>query len=115
MATRQKRKSKAPPRRAKRSLLASRPAVPWVAMEPHQVDIAGLALIKGAGAQVRAKRGMLDHDHDVRAVLPELRRQRRNSWRAREQRVHLAAAARIRERACRAHRLERNAPQRAGA
>jgi DNA segregation ATPase FtsK/SpoIIIE, S-DNA-T family len=45
MATRQKRKSKAPPRRAKRSLLASRPAVPWVAMEPHQVDIAGLALI----------------------------------------------------------------------
>jgi DNA segregation ATPase FtsK/SpoIIIE, S-DNA-T family len=45
MATRQKRKSKAPPRRAKRSLLASRPTVPWVAMEPHQVDIAGLALI----------------------------------------------------------------------
>jgi S-DNA-T family DNA segregation ATPase FtsK/SpoIIIE len=45
MATRQKRKSKPPPRRAKRSLLASRPAVPWVAMEPHQVDIAGLALI----------------------------------------------------------------------
>jgi S-DNA-T family DNA segregation ATPase FtsK/SpoIIIE len=45
MATRQKRKPKPPPRRAKRSLLASRPSAPWVAMEPHQVDIAGLALI----------------------------------------------------------------------
>ena len=45
MATRQKRKSKAPARRAKRSLLASRPAAPWIAMEPHQVDIVGLALI----------------------------------------------------------------------
>jgi S-DNA-T family DNA segregation ATPase FtsK/SpoIIIE len=45
MATRHKRKSKAPARRAKRSLLASRSAAPWVAMEPHQVDIAGLALI----------------------------------------------------------------------
>jgi S-DNA-T family DNA segregation ATPase FtsK/SpoIIIE len=45
MATRQKRKTKAPPRRAKRSLLASRSPVPWVAMEPHHVDIAGLALI----------------------------------------------------------------------
>jgi S-DNA-T family DNA segregation ATPase FtsK/SpoIIIE len=41
------RRKKAPPSRAKRSLLASRPAlaVPHVELEPHQVDILGLALV----------------------------------------------------------------------
>ena len=41
-------KRKQPPaRRAKRSLLASRPALPALrlALEPHQVDIVGLALV----------------------------------------------------------------------
>ncbi|MDQ6834644.1 MAG: DNA translocase FtsK, partial [Actinomycetota bacterium] len=60
MATQQKRKpaqrkpapkrrstprSKAPPRRAQRSLLASRPALPRPVLEAHHVDIAALALI----------------------------------------------------------------------
>jgi DNA segregation ATPase FtsK/SpoIIIE, S-DNA-T family len=44
---RKKAKRKAPPRRATRSLLASRPAValPHLQLEPHHVDIIGLALI----------------------------------------------------------------------
>ena len=58
---------------------------------------------------------MLDDDHHVGAILSELRRQCRHARRASEQRVHLAAAARIRERARRAHRLERNPPQRTAA
>ncbi len=50
MATqRQRAKKRAPPKRAKRSLLASRPLVPLrrprLELEPHHVDIAGLALI----------------------------------------------------------------------
>ena len=48
MATAQRRKPatrKTHPKRAKRSLLASRPALPRVAFEPHHVDILGLALI----------------------------------------------------------------------
>ena len=48
MATSRKRKPtkrKAPPRRAKRSLLASRPTMPSLALEPHHIDILGLALI----------------------------------------------------------------------
>jgi S-DNA-T family DNA segregation ATPase FtsK/SpoIIIE len=45
MATRQKRKQKPPPRRAKRSLLASRPSLPRIDPEPHHVDIIALALI----------------------------------------------------------------------
>jgi DNA segregation ATPase FtsK/SpoIIIE, S-DNA-T family len=43
MAARKRRKP--PPKRAKRSLLASRPALPRLTLEPHHVDIAGLALI----------------------------------------------------------------------
>ncbi len=45
MATSQKRKQKPPPRRAKRSLLASRPSLPRLELEPHHVDILALALI----------------------------------------------------------------------
>jgi S-DNA-T family DNA segregation ATPase FtsK/SpoIIIE len=47
-ATRSKKtaKRKPPPKRAQRSLLASRPlALPHVDLEPHHVDIAGLALV----------------------------------------------------------------------
>ncbi|MGI9185493.1 MAG: DNA translocase FtsK [Solirubrobacteraceae bacterium] len=52
-ATRQKRKPtkrkpnthKAPPRRAQRSLLATRPGLPTFAPEAHHIDILGLALI----------------------------------------------------------------------
>jgi S-DNA-T family DNA segregation ATPase FtsK/SpoIIIE len=41
-----KRRRKPPPRRAKRSLLAAHPIrLPHVELEPHHVDIAGLALI----------------------------------------------------------------------
>ncbi|MFZ0040738.1 MAG: DNA translocase FtsK, partial [Solirubrobacteraceae bacterium] len=36
---------KPPPRRARRSLLASRPALPSMALEPHHIDILALALI----------------------------------------------------------------------
>ncbi|MBV8941726.1 MAG: hypothetical protein JO240_08340, partial [Solirubrobacterales bacterium] len=39
------KRRKAPPQRAKRSLLASRPTLPRVALEPHHIDIIGLALI----------------------------------------------------------------------
>ncbi|MGI8507015.1 MAG: DNA translocase FtsK [Solirubrobacteraceae bacterium] len=48
MATSRKRKPttrKAPPKRAKRSLLASRPALPSFALQAHHVDIFGLAMI----------------------------------------------------------------------
>ncbi len=48
MATRRKRKPttrKTPPRRAKRSLLASRPTLPSFALQAHHVDIFGLAMI----------------------------------------------------------------------
>ncbi|HEY2259460.1 MAG TPA: DNA translocase FtsK [Solirubrobacteraceae bacterium] len=48
MATSQKRKptrKKPPPKRARRSLLASRPSLPRLEFEPHHVDILGLALI----------------------------------------------------------------------
>src|ERR1017187_8756770 len=52
-ATRQKRKPtkrkpaarKAPPKRAQRSLLATRPGLPHFAPEAHHIDIVGLALI----------------------------------------------------------------------
>jgi S-DNA-T family DNA segregation ATPase FtsK/SpoIIIE len=47
-ATRQKRKPtkrKAPPKRAQRSLLATRPGLPGFAPEAHHIDILGLALI----------------------------------------------------------------------
>jgi S-DNA-T family DNA segregation ATPase FtsK/SpoIIIE len=44
MATAHKRK-KPPPKRAKRSLLASRPTLPRIELEPHHIDIIGLALI----------------------------------------------------------------------
>jgi S-DNA-T family DNA segregation ATPase FtsK/SpoIIIE len=44
MATARNRR-KPPPKRAQRSLFASRPALPRIALEPHQVDIVGLALI----------------------------------------------------------------------
>jgi S-DNA-T family DNA segregation ATPase FtsK/SpoIIIE len=42
-----RKKRKPPPRRAKRSLLASRPALalPRIQLEPHHIDITGLALI----------------------------------------------------------------------
>ncbi len=45
--TRSKPKSRrrSPPARARRSLLAMRPALPSVALEPHQIDIFALALI----------------------------------------------------------------------
>jgi S-DNA-T family DNA segregation ATPase FtsK/SpoIIIE len=48
MATRQKRKPtrrKPPPKRATRSLLASRPGLPDLGLEAHHIDIVGLALI----------------------------------------------------------------------
>jgi len=45
MAARHKRKPKAPPPRARRSLLASRPSLPRVELQAHQLDIFGLALI----------------------------------------------------------------------
>jgi DNA segregation ATPase FtsK/SpoIIIE, S-DNA-T family len=45
MATRHKRKPKAPPPRARRSLLASRPGLPRIELQAHQLDIIGLALI----------------------------------------------------------------------
>ena len=48
MATSQKRKPtkrKPPPKRASRSLLASRPSLPQFHLEPHHVDILALALI----------------------------------------------------------------------
>ena len=48
MATRQKRKptkGRTPAARARRSLLAARPRLPTVALEPHQIDILALALI----------------------------------------------------------------------
>src|ERR1035438_10155583 len=44
MSPAQKRK-KPPPKRAKRSLLASRPTLPRIELEPHHIDIIGLALI----------------------------------------------------------------------
>jgi S-DNA-T family DNA segregation ATPase FtsK/SpoIIIE len=40
-----KKKRKAPPKRAQRSLLATRPALPRLDLEPHHVDIVGLALV----------------------------------------------------------------------
>jgi S-DNA-T family DNA segregation ATPase FtsK/SpoIIIE len=40
-----KSRRKSPPPRARRSLLASRPTLPTVALEPHHVDIIALALI----------------------------------------------------------------------
>src|SRR5437588_594886 len=40
-----KPRRKSPPPRARRSLLASRPTLPTVALEPHHVDILALALI----------------------------------------------------------------------
>jgi S-DNA-T family DNA segregation ATPase FtsK/SpoIIIE len=40
-----KKKRNPPPRRAQRSLLASRPALPHVELEPHHLDIFGLALL----------------------------------------------------------------------
>ncbi|MGZ4350622.1 MAG: FtsK/SpoIIIE family DNA translocase, partial [Solirubrobacteraceae bacterium] len=40
-----KPRRKSPPPRARRSLLASRPTLPSVALEPHHVDILALALI----------------------------------------------------------------------
>src|SRR5258707_6163794 len=45
MAATQKRKRKVPPRRASRSLLARRPALPAFDPEPHHVDIIGLGLV----------------------------------------------------------------------
>ncbi len=45
MATRQKRKPKTPPKRAKRSRLASRPALRRPVLSPHHVDILCLAMI----------------------------------------------------------------------
>jgi S-DNA-T family DNA segregation ATPase FtsK/SpoIIIE len=42
---RRKPKRKAPPKRARRSLLASRPTLSLPVLEPHHVDIIGLALI----------------------------------------------------------------------
>src|ERR1700729_1000239 len=48
MATRPKRKptkGKSPPARARRSLLAARPRLRKIALEPHQIDILALALI----------------------------------------------------------------------
>ena len=48
MATRQKRKPSkrgAPPARARRSLLASRPRLPSLVLAPHHVDVVALALI----------------------------------------------------------------------
>ena len=39
------RRRKSPPKRARRSLLASRPHLPAVVLEPHHVDIVALALI----------------------------------------------------------------------
>ncbi len=45
MATRQKRKPKPPRPRARRSLLASRPSLPRLELQAHQLDIIGLALI----------------------------------------------------------------------
>jgi S-DNA-T family DNA segregation ATPase FtsK/SpoIIIE len=44
MATAHKRK-KPPPKRARRSLLASRPTLPRIELEAHHIDIVGLALI----------------------------------------------------------------------
>ncbi len=40
-----KKKRKPPPKRAQRSLFASRPSLPRLDLAPHQVDILGLALI----------------------------------------------------------------------
>jgi S-DNA-T family DNA segregation ATPase FtsK/SpoIIIE len=40
-----KKKRKPPPRRAQRSLFASRPALPSLQLAPHQVDLIGLALL----------------------------------------------------------------------
>jgi S-DNA-T family DNA segregation ATPase FtsK/SpoIIIE len=45
MTTRPKRKRKAPPKRARRSLLRRPLAMPSIDLEPHHVDIVGLALI----------------------------------------------------------------------
>jgi S-DNA-T family DNA segregation ATPase FtsK/SpoIIIE len=45
MAARKKRKPKAAPKRAQRSLLASRPRLPRLELEPHHLDIIGLARI----------------------------------------------------------------------
>src|SRR4030081_3510189 len=45
MGTRKKRKPKAAPKRAQRSLLAIRPALPSFDLEAHHLDIIGLALI----------------------------------------------------------------------
>jgi len=45
MAARQKRKPKAPPKRARRSLLARPVGLPTIELEAHHVDIIGLALI----------------------------------------------------------------------
>jgi S-DNA-T family DNA segregation ATPase FtsK/SpoIIIE len=45
MAARKKRKPKAAPKRAQRSLLASRPSLPALDLEAHHLDIIGLALI----------------------------------------------------------------------
>ena len=45
MASRQKRKPKTPPRRARRSLIARPLSLPSLELEPHHLDIIGLALI----------------------------------------------------------------------
>ncbi len=39
------KRRKAPPKRATRSLLASRPSLPRLVLEPHHVDVLGLALV----------------------------------------------------------------------
>src|ERR1700761_1295445 len=39
------RRKKPPPKRATRSLLARRPSLPRLVLEPHHVDIIGLGLI----------------------------------------------------------------------
>ncbi len=44
-STKRKPRRRAPPPRARRSLLASRPSLPSVALAPHQIDILALALI----------------------------------------------------------------------
>src|SRR5207248_7839200 len=38
-------RKKAPPRRARRSLLSARPSLPRVHLAPHQVDVIALALV----------------------------------------------------------------------
>ena len=56
---------------------------------------------------------MLDDDHDIGAVLPQLGGERLHTRRADEHRVHLAAARGVGERARGGDGLERHAAQRA--